>query len=177
MEKSLSVFSYSKNVLATSSSDESIALIEAVLNYISAAMTYEGMEANAELNAIIKDAEFATPDSEGIEGSVDGLMLSVKYDSEISWQLKATKDITFKVTYTAEGTEMSYTKSLKAGEIFEIKTKAYDLVNGLTVECGEEKAIVTVAGYYNAVSDDSAKAVIAAIYNYTEAAAAYKAAN
>ena len=82
--------------------------------------------------------------------------------------------MTIKVTYTVEGSEMSYTKALTAGEVFKIKTKAYDLVNGLTVESADSTVFISLAGYYNAVSDASSKALVAAIYNYAVAADAYK---
>ena len=69
------------------------------------------------------------------------------------------------------GNAATITRDLAAGESFMLSFKAYDMVNSIKVNGAE----VNLKGYYNGLTDDSAKAMVIAIYNYVKAAAEYKA--
>ena len=149
-----------------------LAFIDAILNYISAAYAYASKDA-ANVNALISaDAEFATE----IEGdakleSADGIEVALNYGTELNWAIKATAAATVTVEYTYDGEAATKTVELAEGESFMLAFKAYDMINSIKVNGAE----VNLKGYYNALTNDNAKAMVLAIYNYVKAAAAYNA--
>ena len=174
-DKELSIYDYTARILETSEDEASIALIEAVLNYIASAQEYKGQDSSA-VRALIAGKEFAAPAEDSIVGNAP-VEIAVQYGDYISWLVKATKDTTVTVAYTVNDEAASFTKALKAGEELEIRVKARDFANGITVTAGDASATASVAAYYAKLGDAADKAMVAAIYNYAIAAQNYKPAN
>lgn len=170
----LSVFNYAKNILKKSSDPNSIRLMQTILNYIAAAMEYKGADADA-VRAEIAGVEFDVPDEQKPDGTASDVAVAVRYGDSVSWVIAALEDTAVTVTYTYDGTERTVTKELKKNEEYEIKVKAYDFPSGIFVDSTGGEAAVSIGSYYTALAgDDDAQAMLAAIYNYTVAATAYK---
>ena len=166
----LTVLDYTEKVIAGGNADE-IAFIEAILNYIAAAYTIAGNDSTNVDALISEDAEFATEiDGEAKLESAAGIEVALNYGTDLNWVIKATEAMTVTVEYTYDGNAATVTKELAAGESFMLSFKAYDMVNSIKVNGAE----VNLKGYYNGLTDENAKAMVIAIYNYVKAAAEYK---
>jgi hypothetical protein len=170
----LSIFDYAKSIIEKSADADSIRLMKAVLNYVAAAMEYNGTDAS-EVRAVIAGTEFGVPAEDKPEGTASDVAVAVRYEDSVSWVIAALEDTTVTVTYTQDGTERTVTKELTKGEEYEIKVKAYDFPSGIFVDSDKGEATVTVGSYYAALAGNGrAQTMLAAIYNYTLAATAYK---
>ena len=166
------ILTYANNMLGKeSTTGDSRTLIEAVLNYIATAQEVAGIDASATRENITES--FAAPEVAEVEGSIPGVSVAMTYGQSISWAIAADTDMTVQISYTYNGENITYTKALKAGQAYIIKTKAYDFANGITVTVGENQATMTPGAYYGCVSEANDKAMVAAIYNYAKAANAY----
>lgn len=176
------VLQYAERALAKPENDESEALINALLKYVSLAAERAGRIATSEAAAalISADAIFeAINTDDKMIGTLEGVSVAIKYDTKLNLGISATSEKTVRVTYTLDGNEVSNTYTIPAGgEIF-IAIKAYDFMNAVTVECEGEGATLNIQGYYWALEEMGAEAadldMVTAIYNYAKTAAAYKA--
>ena len=167
----LTVLDYTEKVINAGNADE-IAFIEAILNYISAAYAYASKDSTNVDALISEDAEFATEiEGEAKLESAAGVQVALNYGADLNWVIGATEATTVTVEYTYDGNAATITRDLAAGESFMLSFKAYDMVNSIKVNGAE----VNLKGYYTGLTDENAKAMVIAIYNYVKAAAEYKA--
>ena len=168
----LTLLGYTETIIAGGDAKK-IAFIDAILNYISAAYTVAGKD-NANVNALISaDASFATEiEGEAKLDSREGIEVALNYGTKLHWGVKATAAATVTIEYISGGNAETKTVELAEGERFFLALNAYDMINSIKVNGAE----VNLKGYYEALTDDNAKAMVLAIYNYVKAAADYKAA-
>ena len=173
------VLGYASNML-DNGTDETVVLIKALLNYITEAATLAGNTATADAAAaLIAGETFAEVDEAGAKlDALDGVRVAVAYDESLYIGISAAEGTKLKLAYTINGNDITVNKTVGAdGQIF-IKIKACDFANDITITnvTTNESATMNLAGYYFALEGDAeSQAMVAAIYNYAKAAAAYKA--
>ena len=174
---SFSVLGYAEDMLA-SSNELSVKLVKALVNYIAVASDYENdAETAATAAALIKGESFGAVAGEAKLGTLSDAEIAIAYGDNLYVAIKTAAGESVTLSYTAiDGSKQSITRRAQDnGEIY-IAIKAYDFATDLTLTKGAESAVVNLAGYYAALAGDAkAQAVVEAIYNYANAAAAYKA--
>lgn len=176
---SFTVLGYAENILNQEKTDDkSVALIKALLNYVKvdAEQATDGdyTETVTKATALIGGTTFGEVEADEVDGKLTDANVAVAYGDKLYWYVKTDANATVYLEYVSNGTKMGY--SIKADEegIVKVYLKAADFANGITVTKDGETATVTLAAYYAGVTGD-AKDMVAAIYHYTKAAAAYKA--
>ena len=108
--------------------------------------------------------------------ALTGAEIAVSYGDALYLGVKGTAGDKFTVSYLDGEETVTVTGYADAeGKVF-FSFKACDFAKDITVTLGDASATVNLAGYYNALAGDAAaQEMVAAIYNYSVAAAAYKA--
>lgn len=157
------------NAYVPGADEKENALVDAIINYIYAAYNYAFMD-TAALEALLPETEY-TIDTEGAKlGAIAGAEVAIKYGEKLVWALRAAPESVLTVTYSKLGVATTETFTVPANGIVEIPVAAADFLAGITVSCGTETAEINLAGYYGALTDEDAKKMVVAIYNYAKCA-------
>ncbi len=195
--KEFSILSYAENMLKKEGeSDESKALIKALLNYIASACIIVDDENGADAaNTILTkyDAEYAAAavpdDDNNAFGGLEGVSIALVYGDTLQLGVKATAGNIVTITYTPLGAteSVSVSKLASRSGVVYFSMKAYDYASTVNIAVKEadgsnyQAADFNVQGYYNALSNANANGqytqaleMVKAIYNYALAAKTYK---
>ena len=181
-----SVLSYA-SAKVNSEDEKSANLIKALVKYIATACEIAGDAdtAAAALAVLPEGTTFADIDTSAAKTEgISGVEISVKYGDALYLGIKGNASDVFTVSYAGADGDVSVTKTANAEGVAFVAIKACDFAKDITVTRGEESATVNLAGYYLGVGASAdlteeqkaeAQAMVTAIYNYSVAAAAYKA--
>ena len=177
--RDFSVLDYAASILRNNDTENaSTDLIYALLNYLKIACEYDDKdnETAAKVAEVLGDRTY-TMNTEGARAdALTGAKIAVSYGDALYLGVKGAEGDKFTVSYLDGEETVTVTGYANAdGEAF-FSFKACDFAKDITVTLGDASATVNLAGYYNALAGDAAaQEMVAAIYNYSVAAAAYKA--
>ena len=157
------------NAYVPSADEKENALVDAIINYIYAAYNYAFMD-TAALEALLPETEYTIDTEDAKLGAIAGAEVAVKYGEKLVWALRAAPESVLTVTYSKLGVATTETFTVPANGIVEIPVAAADFLAGITVSCGTETAEINLQGYYGALTDEDAKKMVVAIYNYAKCA-------
>ena len=159
---------------APSENEAENALVDAIINYIYNAYVYAN-QSTAAIDAYLPATEYTIDTTDATLGSIAGVEVAVKYGDALAWLIKAAPASTLTVTYSKGGALVTEEIVVPEKGIVAIATDAADFLAGITVVAGENSATVTLEGYYAALTEENAKAMVVAIYNYAKCATEYRA--
>jgi len=170
LSTNVSLEKYLVRAKGNTGTDEGNALIQAITNYILAADAYNGDGIVGELQG----TEITTPTYENAkwnegEKPVTGVSAAINLGDSVRWVFSTESTETYTITY-ASGTRKF---TAKDGQIT-ITVKAVDLLEDITISCGENSSTINLAGYYAQLAGDAkAQTIVNALYHYSVAAQAY----
>ena len=170
LSTNVSLEKYLVRAKGNTGTDEGDALIQAITNYILAADAYNGDGIVGELQG----TEITTPTYENAkwnegDNPVTGVSAAINLGDSVRWVFSTESTETYTITY-ASGTRKF---TAKDGQIT-ITVKAVDLLEDITISCGENSSTINLAGYYTQLADDAkAQTIVNALYHYSVAAQAY----
>lgn len=159
---------------APSENEKENALIDAIINYIYNAYLYVGKDA-ANIAAILPETEYTIDTTDAALGALAGVEVAVRYGDHLAWLIKAEPATSLNVTYAKLGALVTENVVVPEDGIVVLAITPADFAAGITVAKDGIGAFVNLAGYYAALTDEPAKAMVVAIYNYAKAAEAYRA--